>query len=115
MLGKFMKRLSILGLAFLISFITKFEIGKVYFAIDLGWFALVLLIFVAIITIGGALFEVTPIAGVINIFLILASAVSIAINLGLSWLISALFNIDFYMAYIIFDFILCLIPDKKEE
>lgn len=115
MIGKFVKRLSILGLAFLISFITELEVGKAYFIIDLGWFAFVLLIFVAIITIGGALCEVTPIAGVINIFLILVSAVSIAINLGLSWLISALFNIDFYMAYIVFDFILCLIPDKKEE
>lgn len=115
MIGKFLKRLSILGLAFIISCITQVEIGKAYFIIDLGWLGLIILIFVAIIAIGGALCEESPLAGVLNFFIILITAGSIAINLGLSWLISRLFNIDFYTAYIVFDFILCLIPEKKKE
>lgn len=115
MIGKFLKRLSILGLAFIISCITQVEICKAYFFIDLGWLGLIILIFVAIIAIGGALCEEGPLAGVLNFFIILITAGSIAINLGLSWLISRLFNIDFYTAYIVFDFILCLIPEKKSE
>ncbi len=115
MIGKFLKRLSILGLAFLVSIITELEVGKAYFIIDLGWFALIILAFIAIIAIGGVLCEESPLASVINFVIILISAGSIALNLGLSWLISVLFNIDFYMAYIVFDFILCLIPDKKGE
>lgn len=115
MIAKFLKRLAILGLAFIVSCISQIEIGKAYFIIDLGWFALVILIFIAIIAIGGALCEESPLASVINFLVILLSAGSIAVNLGLSWIISQLFNIDFYTAYIVFDFILCLIPEKKKE
>lgn len=115
MIGKFLKRLAILGLAFIISSISQVEIGKAYLAIDLGWLGLIILVFVAIIAIGGALCEEGPLAGVLNFFIILITAGSIAINLGLSWLISRVFNIDFYTAYIVFDFILCLIPEKKQE
>ncbi len=115
MLMKFLKRLAILGLAFLVSCISEAEVGKAYFCIDLGWLAIEIIVLIAIIAIGGAFCEENSLAGAINVVLIVITGGLIAVNLGLSWIISQVFNIDFYTSYVVLDFIMCLIPNKKKK
>ncbi len=115
MIMKLLKRLAILGLAFIVSCISQFEIAQSYFYIDIGWVVIQIIILIAIIAIGGALCEEGALAGAINFVVVLITGALIAANLVLSWLASWVFNIDFYTAYVVIDFILCLIPSKKKE
>lgn len=115
MISKFLKRLTILGVAFLVTCISELEIARAYLYVDLAWVAVVVAVFVAIIAIGGAIAEENTVAGVVNFFIVLAMALAVAVDLAISFILSRLFNIDFYTAYVVIDFIMCLIPSKKKE
>lgn len=115
MISKFLKRLTILGVAFLITCISDLKIARAYLYVDLAWVAIVAAVFVAIIAIGGAICEENAVAGVVNFFIVLVMVLAIAVDLALSFILSRLFNIDFYTAYVVIDFIMCLIPSKDNE
>lgn len=115
MFKKLLQRLAILGLAFLVSALGWAEVPKAYMFIDIGWSVLVILVLVVIIAIGGALSNENSLADAANLVIILFTAGAIAVNLALSGIISWLFRIDFYTAYVVFDFILCLVPSNKKK
>jgi len=73
-----------------------------------------IIVVVAIIAIGGAFLEENALAGVVNFFVILIMGGLVVLNLLISFGVSKLFNIDFYTAYVVIDFIFALIPKKKE-
>lgn len=115
MFMKFVKRLAILGLAFLVSTFLQREVGPTYFFIDIGWTVIQIVVLMAIIGLGGALSDENAVAGTLNFLIVLFVAILVVINLALAGIISWIFNVDFYIAYIVFDFILCLIPSKKKD
>lgn len=114
MLTKFLSRFAMLGVAFLVTCITEIELARAYLYVDLAWVAMIVAVFVAIIAIGGAFLEENALAGVVNFFVILIMGGLVVLNLLISFGVSKLFNIDFYTAYVVIDFIFALIPKKKE-
>lgn len=115
MISKFLKRLTILAVAFLVSCISNLEIARAYLYVDLAWVGVIVAVFVAIIALGGALCEENAVAGLINFFLVAAMGLVVVIDLALAFILSRLFGIDFYTAYVVIDFIMCLFPSKKNE
>lgn len=115
MISKFLKRLTILGLAFLITCISQTGIGRAYFCLDIGWMILKIIGLVLVIAFVGLIADEREGAGVFNAFIVIISAALIGVNLLLSWIISRLCGIDFYTSYVVLDFIMCLIPTKKKN
>lgn len=114
MFSKILKKLTLLGLAFLITLISQTAIGRAYFCIDIGWMLLKIIGLVMVFAFAGFLLNENEGAGLLNAFVVIVSAALIGVNLLLSWAISRVFGIDFYISYIVLDFIFCLIPDKQK-
>ena len=115
MISRFLKRLTILGLAFLITCISQTEIGRAYFSLDIGWMVLKIIGLVLVIAFAGFIAKEGAAAGFANVLIIIIFAGLIGANMLISFVISRVFGIDFYTSYIVLDFLMCLIPTEKME
>ena len=115
MISKFFKRLAILAVAFLVTCISNIEIARAYLYVDLAWVGIIVAVFVAVIALGGAIAEENIVAGIVNFAIVFLMGLAVAVDLAFSFMLSRLFNIDFFTAYVVIDFIMCLIPSKKNE
>ncbi len=113
MLKKLASWFIIFGLSFLVSDVFGWtEQGKAFLYIYLGTSLLLILSFVVVLVITGFIAGCSAMTNGISFLVVLETAIGVAIVLFVTWGISKLFGIDFYVTYQIISFAQCLFTNS---
>ena len=114
MLKKFFWWFVIFGLSFLVSNLFGWaEQGKAFLYIHMGGTILLILIYIVVLLTAGTFFGFAAEANGISLIAVIITAGTVAIALFVTWGVSQLFGVDFYVAYEIITFLQCLFTKKK--
>lgn len=113
MLEKLKTWFIVFSISFLVSWLGWAEQGKAFFFIYLGVSTIIICVSVAIIVIAGFVTDLAAVTNGLSFLVVLFFAASIAITFLVTWIISKVFGIDFYVAYQILTLLNCLFNKKN--
>lgn len=116
MLKKFVHFFIVFGLSFLISDVFGWtEQGKAFLYINLGCVAAWMLIIFIVAIVYAAINKQKALAAFAYLCTLLSAVLGIGISLFATWCATKLFGVDFYIAYQIMAFGMCLVPVEKKK
>lgn len=116
MLKNFVRWFIIFGLSFLVANVSgQVSQGQAFLYLNLGIGIFFILVLIVLLLIAGLISGATGEATGVSLLVVLITIGAVFLNLFLAWAVAKLFHLDFYLAYEIFTFVSCLIPNNKKD